>query len=95
MDESGFRHWLVRQKCSPKLISDSVCRIRKLRKDFNLDFDAAYKLDKGVALLSLFDRKGATLGSINPQSTVPIGNYSLATYKLAVKKYFSFLQAQE
>ena len=95
MDESGLRNWLTQQGVNPKLISDIVSRLKKLCRDFSIDLDKEYQTDGGTRVLNLFNKKGDGLGAISQNSTVPIGRYSLATYKLAVKKYLVYLSEQE
>lgn len=93
MDESGFRHSLTLSGVKPKEVSDALCRVKKLEADLHTSLDAEFRMDKGVSFLRLFLNKGLGIKKINKYSTLPVGEYSLATYKLAAKKYFTYLDS--
>jgi DNA (cytosine-5)-methyltransferase 1 len=96
MDESGFKHWLTLSGTKPKLISDTICRIKKLERELNLNFSSTYESSHENYIYELFNKKGINElmrelieGSV-VESTLPIGKDSLATYKSSVKKYFEY-----
>ncbi len=90
MNEAGFRQWLQEQGKSAKLISDAVCRLRRLQADCALSLDDEYQADGGQQLLALFDHKGQGLAARYPTSNLPIGKYHLAAYKLALTQYLAY-----
>lgn len=93
MDESGFRNWLALQDVRPKLASDMVSRIKKVIRVTDFNLDEQYRIDGGRSVLSIFDQRGdnGSMDKFKDKTTLPVGRESLATYKLALRKYFSYL----
>lgn len=78
-----------------KIISDTVCRLKKVNTDLQLQLGAKYISDEEVFVLGLFKNKGDNSSMINVvnDTTLPIGKDVMATYKAAVKKYFAYLKS--
>lgn len=93
MDESGFRNWLALRGVRPKMVSDMVCRLKALMRATGFDIDEQYIGDSGEFLISLFRHRGenSDMKRVASEGVLPIGRPSLATYKLAVAKYFLYL----
>ncbi len=95
MNEVDFRMWLNNEGISRKVQGDITARIKKLERIFgNRDIDEEYRSDRCAFLLSLFRNKGCNedMDKLNPVD-LPIGKYQLSTYKYALRKYISFLDA--
>lgn len=94
MRKDEFRNWLIDHGYAKKTAGDFCSRIARVCREMG-DLDAAYNEDRCEFILSCFEHRG-----INPnmelfdQINLPIGAYSLATYKYAVKKYIEFLDEQ-
>ncbi|MEG1782858.1 MAG: hypothetical protein RR253_06385 [Oscillospiraceae bacterium] len=92
MNEMGFKNWLNKQGYSGKVISDTVCRLKKIEQIcFSSDIDDEFSLDNCEKLLSIFKNKGENeeMASLHC-SSLPIGKYQLSTYKYAVSLYIKF-----
>lgn len=93
MDEIRFRKWLSESGKNKKVVSDTVSRIRKTEHELNnLSVDEEYEKDQCSKLLSLFENTGRNDTMLKYNTSLPIGKYSLSTYKYAVKLYIMFLE---
>lgn len=94
MNEIEFKCWLIEKKVEPKVQSDIISRLKRIEREINhCDIDDEYRNDKCENLISLFRNKGNNnemkmYGNVQ----LPIGKYSLSTYKLALTKYIAFLE---
>lgn len=97
MDEIGFRNWLATTGKSRKMQSDAVSRLKAIQRELgNCDLDSEYKNDCCHKLLSALDHKGInesmeSFGSVN----LPIGKYSLSSYKYALRMYITFIESTQ
>ncbi len=89
-----FRKWLLDNKYNPKVVSDTISRIKKIEHSVNnCDLDLEYKKDKCRYLLSLFSNKGENEQMLSLiDNELPIGKYYLSTYKYAINTYLKFKQ---
>lgn len=91
MNEIDFRNWMVAKGIPKKVQGDYISRIKRLERSIQIDLDEQYVSDRCESILPIFANKG-----LNPemrkfqQNDLPIGQYHLSTYKLAVKKYIQF-----
>lgn len=94
MDEIGFRSWLSNSNKNPKVQSDTISRLKTIQRELgNIDIDEEYVKDKCERLLSAFSNKGlneimAGYGKVK----LPIGKYTLSTYRYALNMYIQFLK---
>lgn len=93
MNEISFRKWLSKQGVSLKVQSDLIARIKRVERSLgNFDIDDQFKQDGCVHLLSLFNNKGLNKNMEKIEDVdLPIGKYSLSTYKHAVVKYVHYI----
>ena len=92
MNDNGFYIYLINLGMSTKVSRDNISRLRRVEKSIkNCDIDEEYRKDKCESLLSLFN-KNADLEDINKVliGTLPIGSYTMNTYKYAIRKYVTF-----
>lgn len=93
MDESGFRHWLAKEGYSPKLISDNISRLKLVVAELGVDINHLYEEGEANGMLGMFGRKGAMIKARFPATRLPVGEYRLSAYKLALTKYLDYLQS--
>lgn len=95
MDELGFRIWLSEKGVPKKQIKDSCSRVKSIESTLspNYDIEEEFKKDKCVKIMHLFDKKGALFKVCCTDVTLPIGQYYLSSYKLALRKYIEFLES--
>ena len=95
MDAVSFRAWLINNGVKSKVATDTVSRVKKLKKEINnCDIDAHYKRDRCAYLLSLFFNKGQNEQMQQYKNcALPIGKYTLSTYSYALRKYIAFRDA--
>lgn len=95
MDELGFRMWLSSQGMSQKQIKDNCSRLKSIEKTLlpYYDIDLEYTKNKCVEILRFFNDKGALFKVYCENITLPIGQYYLSSYKLALRKYIKYLDS--
>lgn len=95
MNEVDFRNWLAHKGKSPKVISDTISRLKKIEKEIeNCDIDEQYRRDRCQSLLCLFLDMGRNDGMKKyPNAKFPIGKYYMSTYRYAIKQYIQFLES--
>ena len=92
MNEIEFKKWMIKSGKNTKVISDTISRIKKIERELGcIEIDDEYKKDQCSHLLSLFDNTGRNEQMNQFQTSLPIGKYSLSTYKYAINLYISFL----
>lgn len=95
MNEFDFFIFLEKEGLSRKAASDNVSRLKRIEKAIkDCDIDDEYKKDNCEHLLSLFSNKGENeemkkvlIGQL------PIGSYSLSTFRYAIRKYICFMES--
>lgn len=93
MNEMDFRAWLSRQDTNKKVASDIVSRLKRIEREItHHDIDMEYRKDECCELLSLFKNKGINEQMNSFETSLPVGNYQLSTYKYALQRYILFLQ---
>ena len=92
MNELMFRKWLADNKYNYKVASDTVSRLKNIEYSVNYcDIDKEYEKDECAYLISLFRNKGQNEDMIAlSDNKLPIGKYSLSTYKYALNIYIRF-----
>lgn len=94
MDELGFKRWLFNRKIDKKIQSDIVSRLKAIQRELgNCDLDIEYKKDKCEHIVNALSHKGEneymeSYGVVK----LPIGKYSLSTYRYALNMYLRFLE---
>ncbi|MEH8022994.1 hypothetical protein P9079_11135 [Gallibacterium anatis] len=93
MNEIEFRNWLTNKNVKPKIIVDTVSRLKRIEREINnCDIDEQYRNDKCEHLLKLFLNMGNnTEMKMHPNTHFPIGKYYMSTYRRALKQYIEFL----
>lgn len=93
MLEIDFSAWLKNNNTSKKVASDYISRIKKFEHSIkNCDIDEEYRKDRCSEILELFYKSGQNEKMANLHyGNLPIGKYYLSTYKLAIKKYITFM----
>lgn len=92
MNQLKFRQWLEIQGVKPKVQTDFISRLKRIEKELNhIDIDDEYDRDNCKNLYSYFEKNGKNklMGSIK-NTTLPIGQYSMSTFRYAIKKYVDF-----
>lgn len=92
MREIAFKCWLCENGYEKKSASDAISRLKRFEKELGfIDIDQEYKRDEAEKLLSCFAKKGENeaMKSYAPKN-LPVGKYSLSTYKYALKIYIEF-----
>ncbi len=93
MNEVNFRIWLSQNEKNKKVTSDSISRLKKLERELGIiDIDIEYNKDRCEYLLSLFENTGRNARMNKYKTELPIGKYSLNTYKYALRLYCKFLE---
>lgn len=96
IDEIGFKIWCLKQKQNPKVVSDHISRLKKLEQALDYcDIDKEYHSNRCVNLLAVFYNKGIN-NAMNKYSNpkLPVGKYSLSTYKYSLNQYIKFLDTK-
>jgi len=94
LNEIEFRNWMVSLDKNKKVIGDSISRIKRIERELgNIEIDEEYKKDQCFHLLSLFENTGRNDEMSKYSTILPIGKYSLNTYRYAINLYISFLNA--
>lgn len=97
MDETGFRNWLSRSGKNKKMQSDAVSRLRTLQRELGAcDLDDEYDHDACTRMLAALQNKGEnetmrSYGTVN----LPVGRYTLGTYRYALNLYIRFREEQK
>ena len=94
MDEVGFRTWLLSRGVTPKVVGDTVSRLKRLEKELgHLDMDEEYRSDQCERVFSALANNGNNdvMKSFR-SSNLPIGKYYMSTFRYALKKYVDFIQ---
>ena len=94
MDEVSFRSWLSRKGVTPKVISDTVSRLKRLEKEMgHCDIDEEYRCDECRRIFSALKNNGNNeiMNSYQPVN-LPIGKYYMSTFRYALNKYVDFIQ---
>lgn len=96
MNEIEFRKWLDETTISNKVKGDVVSRLKTLQREFgNCDFDKEYKKDKCQKMIFALSKKGENdLMKKYGNVKLPIGKFSLNTYKYALRLYVKFKDEQ-
>jgi len=92
MNENGFYLYLRNLGMSTKVSRDNISRIKRVEKSIkNCDVDEEYLNDRCESLLNLFSKK-VEIEEIKKVhiGTLPIGSYTMNTYKYAIRKYVAF-----
>ncbi len=92
MNECEFSTYLIRKGTSLKICSDIISRLKRIEKSIkDCDLDDEYQKDKCTSLLMLFNNKGMNdeMKKVHV-GTLPIGSYTLSTFRYAIRKYISF-----
>lgn len=92
MDELNFKLWLNENGKTKKVQSDMISRLKALQRELlGCDIDKEYEKNKCKKLILALKNKGIndtmkSYGDVN----LPIGKYSLATYRYALNNYIKF-----
>ncbi|RMA78508.1 hypothetical protein JN00_0338 [Metamycoplasma subdolum] len=94
INEVEFKIYSEKHKVNKKVISDIISRLKKIEKSLeNCDLNDEFQKNCCKSLLNLFAKNGnnneikkVLIGSL------PIGKYSMSTYRHAIKKYVSFMK---
>ena len=96
MNEIGFRNWLAQSGKNKKLQCDAISRLRTLQRELgSCDIDMEYNSNHCLTILAALRNKGEnecmrSYGVVK----LPIGKYSLSTYRYALNLYIQFLESQ-
>ncbi len=90
MNKEKFRTWAINEGKNKKVISDTMSRLGKIERELGIDIEKSYKKDKCAYLLSLFEHSGKNDEMSKYNTSLPIGKYSMSTYKYAIKQYLKF-----
>jgi len=96
MDEVGFRNWLSYSGRSKKVQSDTISRLKTLQRELGFcDLDVAYERDQCAHIFAALAHKGenAVMRSYGDVK-LPIGKYTLSTYRYALNLYIQFRNEQ-
>lgn len=97
MNEYEFYMYLRKLGTSIKVCSDNISRIKRVEKSIkDCDIDEEYHKDKCESLLNLLKKKGENEDIKKVLiGTLPIGSYTMNTYKYAIRKYVAFMEELE
>lgn len=96
MDEINFRNWLSGSGKSRKVQCDTVSRLKALQRELGAcDLDDEYNRDACNRILAALQKKGEndimrSYGDVK----LPIGQYTLSTYRYALNMYIKFRKDQ-
>lgn len=92
MNEVEFRNWLSRNGVKPKIVGDTISRLKRIEREIeNCDIDEQYRSDKCEHLLNLFLNMGNNDEMKQcPNAQFPIGKYYMSTHRHAIKQYIQF-----
>ena len=97
MDEIGFRAWLSSAGKDRKVQCDAVSRLKTLQRELGAcDLDNEYSKDRCANILAALKSKGEndimrSFGDVK----LPIGKYTLSTYRYALNMYIQFREDQK
>lgn len=92
MDVNGLYIYLLNSGLSIKVSKDIISRINRLEKVIiNFDIEQEYLKNECKNILDLLS-KNADVHKLKKMLTgkLPIGNYTMNTYKYAIRKYVKF-----
>ena len=95
MDQIGFYNYLLRQGVEKKVCSDHVSRLKRIEKALkNCDLDEEYLKDRCKSLVVMMYKKNSKL-EIKKRliGTLPIGSYTMSTYRYSINKYIKYLDS--
>ena len=94
MDEINFRSWLLNKKVNPKVIGDTISRLKRLERELNqCDIDEEYRVDGCKRIFSALDKNGENeIMRGFKQVNLPIGKYYMSAFRYALKKYLAFVE---
>lgn len=97
MNELMFRKWLVENGYNKKVVSDIISRLKRFEHSVNnCDIEDEYKKDNCKYLISLFYNKGQNIEMRRlKDNELPIGSYSLSTYKYALNVYLKYIKEKQ
>ncbi|MBO5869086.1 MAG: hypothetical protein J6Q54_09270 [Oscillospiraceae bacterium] len=97
MDEIGFRSWLIHIGKNKKVQADAISRLKTLQRELGAcDLDDEYSADGCSSILAALQSKGEndamrSFGAVH----LPIGKYTLSTYRYALNMYIQFRNSQK
>lgn len=96
MDEIGFRTWLANAGKNRKVQADAVSRLKTLQRELgSCDLDNEYNSDGCANILAALHNKGENdLMRSYGDVKLPIGKYTLSTYRYALNMYIRFRESQ-
>lgn len=96
MDEIGFRTWLANAEKNKKVQADAVSRLKTLQRELgSCDLDNEYNTDGCDNILAALQNKGENdLMRSYGEVKLPIGKYTLSTYRYALNMYIQFRKSQ-
>lgn len=96
MNKYDFYMYLKYKGFSNKVCSDNISRISRIEKSImDCDIDDEYHKDKCESLMKLLERKREEELKKVLTGNLPIGSYTMSTYRYAVKKYVEFMNDLE
>ncbi len=92
MNEIDFKIYLTKQNVNKKVISDHISRLKRIERSLkNCDLDEEYEKDKCTSLSNLFSSKVKHESFQNIMTfPLPIGAYTMSTFKYSIKKYVDY-----
>lgn len=94
MNEVEFKNWLINNNTNRKVASDIISRLKRIEREINqCDIDEQYRIDKCTYLISLFLKLGNNEEMKKySNAKLPIGEYSMSTFRYALKQYVKFCE---
>ena len=96
MDTAIFKIWLIKNGNSPKIASDTICRLKKLdialiESPISSSVNSEFNKDNCENLLKCFSKNGENqIMDYFKLYSLPIGKRYIHTYKLSLTKYILF-----
>lgn len=92
MDEVGFLNFLRSKGIDKKICSDHISRIKRVEKCIaDCEIEEEYRKDRCSQLLSYFEKKSSEKIKKVLIAPLPIGRYSMNTFRYSIKRYIEFL----
>ena len=95
MNEIEFRNWMISSGKNKKVVGDTISRIKRIEHELgNIEVDDEYKKDQCSHLISLFENTGRNDEMKKYSANLPVGKYSLNTYRYALNLYITFMSSK-
>lgn len=97
MKRFEFKEFLIKEGKKRRVAGNIASRANTVEKALGLDLDAEYSKDRCESVMNYFKNKGENKLMLNAPnwSVLPVGKYTLANYRLAIRNYVIFCDQED